>query len=156
MSWVDVLTPFGTAAAGAAAVYGTVVRPRQKEHEKQEAARKEQRRISDGFLFGVKGIEGVTEDALSAPLRLKKVEEGLESVATEMKDNTTSVLKMAQRMNESNGTMRRIEGMVTEIKGFPTGATLPEVVDAVHTHDEKVATQQAEILQAITDKKESL
>jgi hypothetical protein len=152
MSWLDYLVPLGTAGGGAASVYGLVVRPRQKEHEKHEIERAEQRRVSDGFMYGIKPIPGVTDGVLAAPLRLQGVEEGL-------KENTEAVKAMGQWQKEANGTYRRIEGMVNDltdmvkdIKGAPPGATLPQVVDAVHAHDEKTETKQAEILSAIEGK----
>lgn len=148
MNWVDYLVPFGTAAGGAASVYGLVVRPRQKEHEKHEAQRREQekeqaelRRRSDAFMYGMTPIEGVTEGALSAPVRLKAVEE-----------QTRQVVKgqalLEKRMNEANGTSRDIKKMLQEIveAGVTTKLDLQGAANGVA---EIQAESQAALLHAI-------
>lgn len=111
MQWIDFLVPFGTAAAGAAAVYGTFVRPRQKVHEQHEKERADQRRKSDAFMFGVAPIEGVTDGALSAPRRLQAVEIGLTK-------NTDAVMKLGEWQKEANGTAKKTSDAVVEIRAM--------------------------------------
>ena len=148
MNWLEYFVPFGTAGGGAASVYGLVVRPRQKDHERNEAERKEQRRQSNGFMYGVKPIEGVTVGALSAPVRLHAVE-------TSMVKVVLSVEELSVMVNESNGTVKRIENMVADIKpqvaaiaGKPP-ASVADVVQAFASEHEANEGRQVEILSAL-------
>ena len=71
----------------------------------------EKRRDSEAeaFLGGIPAIPGVTNGALSAALRMVKVEQGLSGVV-----QGQSLLE--KRMDEANGTGKRTEQMVREIR----------------------------------------
>ena len=75
------------------------------------ARAEEQRRDSESeaFMSGIPAIPGVTEGATAAPLRVQRLEKGLEAVA-----HGQSLLE--KRMDEANGTGRRTEQMVGEIR----------------------------------------
>ena len=106
MNWFDYLAALGAFAGGMATVYTVWVRPRQKAHEQHEKERAEIRRKSDAFMFGIAPIEGVTDGALSAPRRMQAME-------TSMKEVVSGQGVLAKRMDEANGTTRRIETMVS-------------------------------------------
>ena len=148
MQWLDLFVPFGTAGAGAAAVYGTFVRPRQRLHEVHEKEREEIRRKSDAFMFGVTPIEGVIDGALSAPRRLQSVEQGLAVVTTGLAKNTDAVVKMSDRLDSFNGSVGRIESMATKL--VDTNLTTKEALDIAADSVAEAAHSTASNLAAVT------
>jgi hypothetical protein len=149
VQWLDLFVPFGTAGAGAAAVYGTFVRPRQRAHEQHEKERAEIRRKSDAFMFGVEPIAGVIDGALSAPRRLQSVEQGLVIVTTGLAKNTDAVVKMSDRMDEFNGGVARIETMTTKLvdTNLTTKVALDIAADSVAVAVHQTAHDLAEVTQ---------
>lgn len=77
---------------------------------RRAAKREDDQRQADvaAFLDGVPAVPGVTDGALSAALRMAKVERGLSDVAVGQ-----SLLE--KRMDEANGTGKRTEKMVGQI-----------------------------------------
>lgn len=154
---VDYLIPIGTFIGGVASVYGLIVRPRKKDHERKEKERQEehdrnekkrqeQRRLSDAFMYGVAPIEGVTDGALAAPVRLMAVENSMHEVV-----RGQSLLE--KRMSEYNGTTKRIEGAVNElslmVKGIVTAGVTTKLDLDREAH--KVASIAAESQEALLD-----
>jgi hypothetical protein len=118
MSWVDFLVPFGTAGGGAASVYGLVVRPRQQEHLRHEAARKteaaellERRRQRDITIDGDVGIPGVRPPVIAMAVRLEKVE-------GKMGEVVATVGALGDWQKEANGTAKRTADAVLDIRGI--------------------------------------
>ena len=77
---------------------------------KRQSKRQDDQRASDisAFLDGVPPVPGVTDGALSAALRMAKVENGLGDVAK-------GQALLEKRMDEANGTGKRTEKMVRDI-----------------------------------------
>ena len=77
---------------------------------RRESQRQDDQRRSEitAFLDGVPPVPGVTDGALSAALRMAKVENGLSSVAK-------GQALLEKRMDEANGTGKRTEKMVRDI-----------------------------------------
>ena len=94
----------GLFSAGATAVFGVV-------RSNRSARRIETERQDNiaAFLDGLPSVPGVTTGALSAAMRMSKVEQGLSDVA-----QGQSLLE--KRMDEANGTGQRTEQMVREIR----------------------------------------
>ena len=128
------------------ALYTTIIKPTRKEHAKYEAERAEQLRISDAFIYGVKPIEGVTDGALSAPLRLQAVEHVMTNAVVELGKNTAEVKRMGEWQKEANGTARRTElalqeiaTQVTTIAAAASASDLHEAVAAgIATHRQRI------------------
>jgi hypothetical protein len=148
-NWIDYLVPIGTAGAGAAAVYGTFVRPRQRVHEQHEKERAETRRKSDAFMFGITPIEGVTDGALSAPRRLQAVETGLTTVSTGLAQNTAAVTTMSNRIDKFNGSVGRIETMASSL--VDTTLTTKKALDIAAESVAEAAHQTAHELAEVAE-----
>lgn len=153
LSLSDILIPLGTFAGGAASIYGTIVRPRKREHEVHEKERErlnkekvEQRRLNDAFMYGVKPIEGVTEGALAAPVRLMAVETSMNAVALGQ-----SILE--KRMTEYNGTTKRIETAVADLSEMVKGIVTAGVSTKLDLDQEahKVASIASESQEKLLD-----
>lgn len=103
----------GVVGAGATAIFTTL-------RKRRDAAAAEAQRQAEvnAFLEGVAPVPGVTDGVLSAALRVKKVEDGLNKVAD-------GQALLERRMDEANGTGRRTEKMVSQIMAHlslePTG-----------------------------------
>jgi len=153
MNWVDYLVPFGTAGGGAASVYGLVVRPRQKEHMRHEAERDQKRRETDAFLYGIKPIDGVAEETLSAPRRLRAVELSVAAVVSSNKKVVEGQSVLEERMKEANGAMGRIEGQVSILllgtkaliadMNPNEGTTTKDALNRIEEEQERVAAELA-------------
>lgn len=99
-------------------LYFRVIRPRAQEHQRHEEERNQKRRETDAFLYGVRPIDGVTEETLSAPRRLRAVEMSVAAVVSSNQKLVTSVDGLTDRMNEANGTGKRTEGKVDALSGL--------------------------------------
>lgn len=112
--WVG-FTAVATAIGVAGTLYFAQIRPAIQQHKKHEAERDQKRRETDLFLYGVKAIDGVQEETLSAPRRLRALELSVAAVVSSNKKVTEAMTVVEQRMDEANGTGRRTEEKVDAI-----------------------------------------
>ena len=132
MSWIAYLVPFGTAAGGAAAVYGTMVRPRAQAHKRHEAEKEKSAREAK------EDIEGIT--SASGEVLLPRLSTRVKSVENKMAEVTKGQALLAQRMDEANGVGARTEKKVDDLK---------IALDAEHA---AIVKRQNEILKALQEK----
>ena len=95
-----------------AAIIGAIAASSLAQMYRMKLARAEEKRRDteiEAFLDGIPAIPGVTEGATPAPMRVMRLEKGLEAVA-----QGQSLLE--KRMDEANGTGKRTEQMVREIR----------------------------------------
>lgn len=76
----------------------------------------------------------------------------VEGLVGEMAENTVALNAMALRQNQANGTMKRVEEMVKDIRGIPVSVTLPEIASAIDASTESSSARADEVLDAIKGK----
>lgn len=106
--WVtQILGPTGFFATWVYLYFG-FIRPRRGERKAQRQETQDQLAARDAFLDGVEAIDGVIDGQEPAAIRLSFVEK-------ELATNTSAVLALANRVNETNGTSKRNEAMLKKL-----------------------------------------
>jgi hypothetical protein len=129
-------------------IYFRVIRPRAIEHKKHEAERDQKRRDTDAFLFGVRPIEGVQEETLSAPRRLRAVELSVAAVVSSNQKVVAGQTALEQRMDEANGTTKRIESKVDELIAAGV-ATKKDLEETAVQLAEATRLRQEEVIETV-------
>ena len=152
--WVG-FTAIVTAIGVGGTLYFAQIRPAIQQHKKHEAERDNKRRETDAFLYGVKPIDGVQEETLSAPRRLRALELSVGAVVQSSKKVSEAMGVVEQRMDEANGTGKRTEGKVDAlsdlVKTIISTAADAKLVSA-NGHEQVVALtseSQAALLDAV-------
>ncbi len=131
-------------------LYFKVIRPRMAEHRKHEEERDQQRHEEHDWLHGKPATMGSPE-IISAPVQLRAVQDSQTQVVA-------SVNALTVRMDEANGTAKRTENSVAEIRnlvetlaGRPP-ATVAEVKAVVAEDHDRIEQRQTEILDVLHEK----
>ena len=109
------LTDIAVGAASATAALGALGKPILILRDKRFARERAKSEL-DVALNGEKAIPGVRNAVLSLPLRVAAAESTLAQLSSDVQSVVKGLGLLEQRMDEANGTSRRIEGMVKEIR----------------------------------------
>ena len=157
----DVLTPVGTTLSAIAGMYAVFVRPIRRERKIAWVAELERQRIRDEALDGLPEQPGMTGAVPPLVIRVAALEPAMNAVAAGQK-------LLERRMDEANGTTKRIETVVNDLSGMVKEIVATELTtktakilaaDSLATvthsqHEEILAGQSAnreDILTAIHD-----
>ena len=106
----DVLTPVGTALSAIVGMYAVFIRPIRRDRKIAVVAEAERQRIRDEALDGLPEQPGMTGAVPPLVIRVAALEPAMNAVAAGQK-------LLERRMDEANGTTKRIETVVNDLYG---------------------------------------
>ena len=91
------------------AVWGTILYPRGKERRRLKADQVKRQNERDQVIDGIPAVHGMTDGVAPMAVRLERVEQSMTNVVD-------GQALLEKRMDEANGTGKRTENMVKELK----------------------------------------